>query len=336
MLTYPELLEFCKSFKPDVVFEMNRSKSQIPELPASVKHIAWIVDFMGRDINDFQESEIIYLFSYNGWSETYTNNSNSLVDWLPPGFNPRDYYDSNLKKLTDFSFVGHIPLPWNKSELERIVFSWPGGEITFEDFFKYYSQRWHPQVKDSFLFAAQIIKDISGGELTLPAGSLRYDVACRASRTVQRCRLVNMMKGVSKNIKLYGPPNWRAWPEYARYYQKFLTEPSEIRTVYQTTKINFHEGVGPHFRLFDCMAAGGLIFCANGPDRDAYGELNCLFEPQKHYISFGENNFAELTEFYLDNGKIRQEISHNASALVHEKHTWRHRAEKICQDFYKL
>jgi len=41
---------------------MNRSRSELPELPGSIIHISWIVDLLGRDIDDIQESEIIYFF----------------------------------------------------------------------------------------------------------------------------------------------------------------------------------------------------------------------------------------------------------------------------------
>ena len=54
-----ELIRFCEQFKPDFIFEMNRSKNQIPLFPSSVKHIAWVVDSMGLDLNDFCGSEKI-------------------------------------------------------------------------------------------------------------------------------------------------------------------------------------------------------------------------------------------------------------------------------------
>ena len=331
-----ELIRFCEQFKPDFIFEMNRSKNQIPLFPSSVKHIAWVVDSMGLDLNDFCGSEIVYLFGYAGWLETYKNQTSNLVDWLAPGFCPQDYHYGQKDTQYDFSFAGHMPLPWNTAELNRVVYDRPGCQLSFKELYDRYCREWTPRVRESYQLAQKIIQDVTGEEIEIPAGSLRYDIACRSSRMVQRTRLVDMMLKSSEDLKLYGPENWKAWPAYSRFYQKYLTSPAELCEVYQTSKVNFHEGVGPHFRVFDCMAAGGFLFCAAGPNRDVYGELNWIFTPGEHYIPFDEENFSELATYYLSNRKHRLQIAKNASEKVHKEHTWRHRAQKICQDFYKL
>jgi hypothetical protein len=336
LLDEANLVRFCEQFKPDFIFEMNRSKNQIQMLPRPVKHIAWVVDSMGRDLNDFYGSDIVYLFGYASWLGAYNHKTGDFVDWLAPGFCPNNYYHKQKRSLSDFSFVGHIPLPWNEDELNRIVSHGAGVSLIFDEFFDHYCQRWTPRLKDSFELAQMIIHDTTGENSEVPAGVLRYDIACRSSRMVQRTRLVNMMLEVSTSLRLYGPENWKVWPDYAQFYQKYLTSPSDICEIYQTSMINFHEGIGPHFRLFDCMGAGGLLFCAGGPDRDVYGELNYYFIPGEHYIPFEQDNFSELARYYLAHEKQRQIIALKASERVHGEHTWRHRAEKICEDFFKL
>ena len=45
LLGEAELVEWCREHRADVVFEMNRSRSQVPFLPRSVKHVSWVLSF---------------------------------------------------------------------------------------------------------------------------------------------------------------------------------------------------------------------------------------------------------------------------------------------------
>ena len=48
-----ELEVFIDQFKPDAIFEMNRSRRQVPSLPRKVKHISWMVD-----VADFLKNQL--------------------------------------------------------------------------------------------------------------------------------------------------------------------------------------------------------------------------------------------------------------------------------------
>ena len=61
-----ELLDWCRSHKTDVVFEMNRTRSEVPFLPRSILHISWVVDFLGRTEAQIQGSDLTYFFT-TGW-----------------------------------------------------------------------------------------------------------------------------------------------------------------------------------------------------------------------------------------------------------------------------
>ncbi len=87
------LLKFCRKFKPHTIFEMNRSRAQIPWLPKEIVHIAWIVDLLGNRPEHYRNSEVIYFFeeplarTYNDlYHVKFHKTPETLVDWLPPRF----------------------------------------------------------------------------------------------------------------------------------------------------------------------------------------------------------------------------------------------------------
>ena len=76
------LLAWCRAHKPDVVFDMNRTRSELPSLPRSVLHATWIVDFLGRSEEQIRGSDLTYFFT-TGWVSTFRHDT--FTDWLPPG-----------------------------------------------------------------------------------------------------------------------------------------------------------------------------------------------------------------------------------------------------------
>ena len=92
-LEYPDessMIGFCRNFRPDVIFEMNRTRNEVPYLPKEIKHIAWIVDTNGRENSYFSGSDIIYFIGAN-WLRANSSGS-ALTEWLPPGVCGESYY----------------------------------------------------------------------------------------------------------------------------------------------------------------------------------------------------------------------------------------------------
>src|SRR3954467_5975842 len=73
-LNEAQLVEWCRTHKTEIVFDMNRTRSQLPLLPRSVVHVSWIVDFLGRTEPQIQGSELTYFFT-TGWAKDYPYDS---------------------------------------------------------------------------------------------------------------------------------------------------------------------------------------------------------------------------------------------------------------------
>lgn len=113
-----ELLEWCRSHKTDVVFEMNRPRAEVPFLPRSIRHITWVVDFLGRTEEQIHGSDLTYFFT-TGWVMAFPYDTFS--DWLPPGSCPDTYAPNDAPFESDVSVAGHVPPPWSDAELARNV-----------------------------------------------------------------------------------------------------------------------------------------------------------------------------------------------------------------------
>lgn len=336
----PCLLEFCNQFKPDLIFEMNRSRSQLPNLPRHIVHIAWIVDTLGYSVDYYHGSDITYFFGGN-WKRAFTANG-GLVDWLPPGVCEATYDFQPHQAISDFSFVGHIPKPWTEEERLREICRHQNQILTFGQLHDELLDYWNTISFENFEnisyleSAYELVEQRHGQKIDIRDQRLRYDLSCRMVRLRNRHQLISLVLQSSGSLRIYGSENWKDWPQYRSHYHHFVDHSRELKQIYQSTKLNLHEGVGPHFRVFDAMSAGGLMFVKCTPDDHSENGMLQIFEPFVHYVPFSEKDFAGLADKYLGDDTARQKIVANAADHVRAHHTWTRRAEKIIQDYYHV
>ncbi|OQX19094.1 MAG: hypothetical protein BWK76_05540 [Desulfobulbaceae bacterium A2] len=335
------LLELCRQFKPQLVLEMNRTRAQVPHLPAGIVHAAWIVDALEHSVDYFCCSDITYFFGGN-WRHAFQSQG-GLVDWLPPGACEDSYPYRPKPPLSDFSFVGHIPKPWSQQELGReICRSQEGLVIEFSQFHDELLEHWRDIEIErhgnmTYLNSAyRLLAERYGQRIAIQDQSLRYDLGCRMIRMRNRHRLLALVAGGDVSLRIYGSANWRAWPAYRHYYRRFASSSASLCRIYQTTKLNLHEGVAPHFRVMDAMAAGGVMCLLRSYDDRAVDGMEELFEPFVHYIPFDESDFTALTEKYLYDTQARSAMAAAAAHEILARHTWTHRARKILDDYQRV
>ncbi|MBF0621109.1 MAG: glycosyltransferase family 1 protein [Magnetococcales bacterium] len=344
-LTDETLLEFCRRFQPDILFEMNRARREIPELPKEIRHVSWVVDTNGREVNYFTGSELQYFFFWN-WRKDYNAPEAKIVDWLPPGACPHTYHNQPAESLSDFSFIGHMSAPWTEQERQRTLWKDTQHTITLGDLL--------PEISTKILHAANTVAGLNNEDILEIAlnvlwerigtrqefpleTALRYDLESRVIRMVRRQSALELIQNTGATVRYYGTGHWEKWPEYKNAYHGPIFDPEQVRKVYVQSRINYHEGVtGIHFRTLDCLSSGGFMFILETPDDSGYGGTHALFTNKEHYVAVNPDNFQQMTQHYLNNESARKAIGANAAQLIREKHTWRHRAEKILSDLSRL
>lgn len=336
-----ELLEFCRQFQPDAIFEVNRTRNEIQELPARITHISWIMDNRGKNISEFMGSEIIYLF-WSNWIKSLRPNASKVLDWLPPGYDPLLYYYQPSQYLSDISFVGHLSYPWTEEERQRTLYSGSSRVFTFGDIIENLNQLvlnsdLTGYNEDDFInLAFSNISGIIRSQVHLDP-TIQYDLGCRAVlRMLFRHKLLELAVDATDSIRFYGPGGWKSWSNFKRFHHTTLTNHDDIRAVYQSSRINLHEGVGVHFRTLDCMASGGLLFFLDSPDDIHYGGIQTVFKPDVHYVSVNPQNFRTKASFYLAHKDECQTIINAARQVVERDHSWVQRIQRIIHDYENL
>jgi hypothetical protein len=334
------MVEFCREFRPDAVLEINRTRRQTPWLDRNIKHIAWMFDLGEWNYDDLGDSEIIYFFGAN-WKVGYDNNKNCkmFTDFMPPGMDSALYNYSKKEKLSDFSFLGHIPAPWSNDELSRIIVKNNNKKLSFGELSLECRRQWESislENYDNRLYlesAIKIVNNLVGpNEFMADDKKIRYDLSCRIVRQMNRSNLIDLVLENYTSLRIYGTKTWSQYKRYKVYYNKYISSPIDIKELFQTSRINLHEGVGLHDRTFSILGSGGFLFYKKSPDDDKYGGINTFFEPYKHYIPFNDNDFLYLSKKYLQDKAKRKSISVNASKLVHDNHKWSDRTRKIIND----
>ncbi|MEO5377436.1 MAG: glycosyltransferase [Magnetococcus sp. DMHC-6] len=339
-----DLRRLCDAYQPDAFFEMNRCRDELPELPKEIPHICWLVDSKGYRVSHFTGSEILYFFCWF-FMQDHDQKGSLLLDWMPPGYNPRHYFEEDGEYLTDISFAGHMSPPWTRRELDRVIYSdseW--GTLKFEEVATWVEQDLHGRDTTGWGLNAYLDHSLAYiaariGKVVEPDLTIQYDLSQRLYlRMARRHKLLNgvMAMNPMPTLTIHGTHGWGKWPEYAPYYRGYLDEPTALRRLYRTSRINLHEGPGVHFRSLDCMASGGVLFFMETPEDVSLGRLESIFQPDVHYIHFTPENFAEKATKLLENPVNLRQIAANAAQEVRQRHTWRHRAEKIREDLLHI
>lgn len=329
--------------KPDIIFEMNRVKSEIPILDEKkIPHVSWVVDFKGRDETTILGSDITYFFDPE-WENNY--NTGGLQDWLPPGTCVDTFYPNKNQgpKRSEFNFIGHIPKPWSKTELDRRLHG--SSKKTFHDLLKIYNEqmRLTQHLLKTHKDLADIIKKITvsltGKAVSLPI-DMKYDLMERNKRMANRTALLDLVKKKSDSIEIYGSTNWKDWPQYTKYYKHFVDNANEMNDIHQQSHINLHDGVSFHFRAIDCMASGGLLFhLFIPPKRDKQKPrrgLHDFFDKQSHYVEMNQDNFDVMYERVKRCPYSGSRWQKETIKEIMAHHTWAHRTKKIVNDINRL
>ncbi|RXJ98218.1 hypothetical protein CRU98_10680 [Arcobacter sp. CECT 8986] len=335
LLEEKELLQKIDDIKPYFVFEMNRCKNEIKKFPKDVIHICWLVDFWGRKHKDIEGSDILYCWTKSWVRPFLENSSNKNVLFLPPATSKEIYYPlKNQEKANDFLFLGHIPNPWNKNELEREIGYIHNKKIQFKDILpilesyimnKNINVSCHDFLKQKNVLLNEEIDK-----------TLEYDITSRTFRQVRRKNFIYAFcKNKSFNTSIFGTQNWNNYEEFKTFYRGFLDSPKRINEELSKSNILLHDGNYPHFRTFDAMAAKCCVAACEVPN--SFGQVweSIGFEENIHFIKV--NFFSNNIDFNkFKNKNLIIDIKENAYKKVLKEHLWVHRVQTILNDIKEL
>lgn len=320
---------------PNLILEIDSIIEDKKVINNNIKHAAWIQDyrFNGRSlINGFGESDFIY-FIINPivWDVDLSQLKNWSV--LYPGAPTGGACDSSsAEKKVDLSFVGFIPNPVNMKHL--LVCPLSKASVPLETFISDFDLK---SMMQSTYSRQEIYNSIDAAckkynLLSLNEADLHL-IDEVLPRTYERKLVIEKMLNVSQSLELYGPPEWQSWDIFKKYYKGYIQNYNELRSVYQKTLINVHNGgLAMHYRVLECMGVGGFVII-NKTQLDGldYGILQ-FFNPGEHFVHYDQNSLENTLFTYLKEDDERDRIRSNGAHEVQASHTWKHRAIQVIKD----
>jgi hypothetical protein len=333
----PEMIgAWAKSNGVSIVFDINQMIRDGGGWSPSILYASWLESAYWYDDEDryyiaANESADWSYFLFN--PANFGNQVPKTRPWsvLSPGVTARTVFIPKTFPRSDISFAGYIPLK-NYSDL-KVARKATGEIIRLEEFLTHCPPEIHEQSTFSIERTREVLAEVCLKlDCTLDP-SAYHTFENNVARAYERSRMMKAAIDTTTSVSIYGPDYWEDWEEFSPFYKGFIGEPKDLDLLYATSRINLHNGtLNLHFRVFDCLAAGGFMLMLRSPQDDKPGELESVLQPGEHYGNFSISDVGDVMKRYLDDPAERNRIAQEGCRLVLEKHTWTHRVESIMSD----
>ena len=329
------LADWARELQPHAVFEINRALAPDVDWPAGIPHLAWIQDrrFEGEDFEaGFGRSHHLYFILPPSILELDVPEGRSW-SLLLPGARPDSSRFENVPPLCDFSVLGYIASP--VPDIIPVAVMPDGRRVTFAEFLPHLDPNLFRQSDFSLrkIRAALAAACVKLGCAFVGHADVFNIFFDHLPRSIERRRVVEGLLSVSRSLEIFGPPQWQHWPQFAPCYKGYVNDPRALDLVYRASRINVHNGeLLMHFRVMDCMAAGGFILINTTRFDDREGGIHQYFEADRHYGAYPIDDVAPVARRYLADEPARRRIAEEARREVMAHHTWTHRAGQILRD----
>jgi hypothetical protein len=322
-----------RQFDVAACFEINRVLQAGMSWPRNVAHVCWINDhrFNGKSlVDDLGASDHIYLIvDPSRWSIDLGSRRWSI---LLPGARDDVRGPIGTEMPRDFCFAGFMPEPLNGDS--PVAFMPDGRPVTLTEFLRimppdtlWQSRKSLTKIKQAL---ARTCESIGCGPITESVMQVFDEIL---PRIIERKNILEAIIGLGSSIDIFGSPNWQLWPQFAPFHRGLIENPADLDPIFQSTRINLHNGGIPmHFRVVDCLAAGGFLLANETAYDFADGGIRHYLEPGRHYVSYSADNIAPVATYYLADEQARTTIAAEGRREILASHTWMHRAAQILDD----
>jgi hypothetical protein len=334
-LDQQKLAAWARRSNACAVIEINRILKSDVDWPKDIAHLAWIQDYRAYGAlvaKDLGVSDHLYFLVQ---PSVFGVEMSSDRAWsiLLPGVRTDVAAPGCETYERDFGFAGYIPAP---PDLNWVISAMPDGRpVTLGEILAQFPADALRQSQTSLAISNRAIDDTCAriGCAPIEDHTIRGNFDEDLVRIFERKSMLEAIAQVSSALEIYGPPSWKAWPQFAAFYRGFISDPRRLDRIFQTTKINLHNGVlSMHFRVLDCLAAGGFMMInETGIDTLPGGIRTCL-EPFRHYVPYQFGDVAEVARRYLADPTERRRIALEGRRAVLAEHSWVHRARQILHD----
>ncbi|HTV28374.1 MAG TPA: glycosyltransferase [Xanthobacteraceae bacterium] len=329
------LAQWAAKFRPAAVLEINCVLSLATPWPQDVPHLAWLQDhrFGGYDLTqNLGNSRHLYFIVHPSSFGIVVPRERAWSILLPAArVDPPAQVQPEMQR--DFSMAGYIPAPLDADA--PVAFMADGSPVELERFLSRFPVELLSDaafsMRDIHSAIAKTCQEIGCGQITDRGTLQTFDEIL--VRTLERRRILEDVIASGGTLEIFGPPTWEKWPQFAPYYRGHIADPRQLDPIFQTTRINLHNsGLTMHFRVMDCLAAGGFMMVNETPWDFLTGGIRNYLEPGRHYGSYKISEVGAVAKRYLADEGARRRIGAEGRRVVLAEHTWRDRARQIMND----
>ena len=241
-----------ESFKPDAIFEINRSKNQ-SSINKDIFYITLIQDNRAYGINildGFGGSDLYYsIIPPKGYG--FDQNIDDQAKPFFAGANTLPYYNPNIEKRFDLGLAGYISESFWLSKnffkshllesipkLGRYIDLYKELQLDYRtvtksryigDVHEGIQQYFHKRNQTEFLKSNPDFQN-----------ELHRIFSMSVARTLNRHFTAQSMLKASSSVAFWGPKYWKTYPSFNKYYQGLLSGIESLSNGFQSLKINIH------------------------------------------------------------------------------------------------
>jgi spore maturation protein CgeB len=339
-----KFLDLCK---PDFVFEINRSRKQIPECEDGFHHIAWIQDdasFPYGALNDITggcgQSDITYFLNDPKMHDL--DERIGRIGRLLHATDPNAFTPQNISPACDVITVGHLAPPPKCQYYEFVQkFDCCGVQTTMEEIHQplltagICHANFEVGAFNEFLteFMKTKKSDFLPDKRTFARIRARYSSSI--IRGIDRARLLHKLVRVTRNVRFFGDGYWKHDELLAPHFYGAIHTTAEKVAANASARIMFHNGnLAMHERVLEAFAMGRPVMLNHTLYDDAPSGINEYFVPGEDFVFYNEDNIEDVTRELLGDKARLARVATNTRRKIQAAHTWRHRAQQILDDFY--
>lgn len=316
------------AFDADCVIQVDGIRSSFPGLPAELPFVGWIQDRLPRlfapdAIERLGPGDLMYGM-WPGIVAECRAAGYPRVEVLPAAVNAARFATPPRRRAefaAEVAFVSNVARPQPEALLPHVE--------------RYVQEHGYGHGRPAHYRAQREALERLGLQVPTEAREgferqLYFDF----ERYLQRREVLRWVRDAGFDLRLYGR-GWETDPELAPLARGPVAPGEELRDLYHSAavhlQINLDTNVHP--RVFECLAAGGLILAAATPDDSAPGGLGDLLAIGTEIHTFANRTqlLAQLTGMLGDPARRAAAIDAGRQRVLAE-HTYAQRAQRILAD----
>ncbi|MFN0056922.1 MAG: glycosyltransferase [Planctomycetota bacterium] len=329
-LTSDGVLTQMAAFSPDIVVQIDALRPHLPFIDHRPLHVCWIQDRLPR----LFDREVIAALGtrdlvFAMWPQVLAECRAAgypELELLPVAANTAVYNDAARVRsefVHDIAFVSHVEPPPLAGPVEPIVRAalelipqigyGNGVRAHYAELLERIENRLGVRVNDSSRVAILHLLEV------------------QVERYVQRTEPIRWARELGHDVRVYGR-GWDQMEEFRSIAAGPVTPGGDLRDLYRSARIHLqiNTDTNVHPRLFECLAAGGMLLARAHPGDTARGGLGDFLALDREVLTYRDReDFATKVNRLLGEPEWRAGFVARGQAAVHARHTTVDRARQI-------